>query len=89
MNDQGTRDVYLPKGQWFDFWDGTIMDGNCWLRQVHSPLDRIPVFVRKGTSFKVNPEPVLCVDKMDMNKIVEIICDDNFKGIQYYLKFGI
>jgi alpha-glucosidase len=42
-----TRDIYLPKGEWFDFWTGRKFAGG---RSVQQPvtIDSIPVFVRGG-----------------------------------------
>lgn len=37
--------VYLPEGEWIDFWDKGRMTGNQWI-DVESPLNRIPVFIR-------------------------------------------
>ncbi len=39
------RRLYLPAGQWIDFWDGTPVTGGQWLT-VPAPLDRIQVFRR-------------------------------------------
>jgi alpha-glucosidase len=41
------REVYLPKGDWFDFWTGTRFTGGRGLR-VPVTLDNIPIFVREG-----------------------------------------
>jgi alpha-D-xyloside xylohydrolase len=45
---QNERDVYLPKGEWFDFWTGQRTPGLQTVK-ITSPLDRIPVFVKAGT----------------------------------------
>ncbi len=42
------RDVYLPAGEWFDFWTDEKHNGKQKLR-VTPPLDRIPVYVKSGT----------------------------------------
>ncbi len=42
------RDVYLPEGEWFDFWTGRKFAGRQHLK-VSPPLDQIPVFVKSGT----------------------------------------
>jgi len=42
-----SRSVYLPKGEWFDFWSSRVYDGPAQI-QVDAPLDRIPLFVRGG-----------------------------------------
>ena len=42
------REVYLPPGEWFDFWDHTKLSGGKRLK-ISVPLDRIPVFVKSET----------------------------------------
>ena len=39
MNDEGTRDIYLPEGGWVDFFTGESFCGPTWLRRVQYPLD--------------------------------------------------
>lgn len=39
--------VYLPKGEWFDFWSDHIYEGPKSVT-VNAPLGRIPLFVRGG-----------------------------------------
>lgn len=40
-----TRDVYLPRGRWRDFWTGTTYAAG-WLRDFPAPLDTLPLFER-------------------------------------------
>ncbi len=42
-----TREVYLPKGEWYDFWTGTRLTGGAVVRTPLT-LERIPIFVRSG-----------------------------------------
>jgi alpha-D-xyloside xylohydrolase len=42
------RSVYLPAGEWFDFWSGERRTGNQRIR-IKPPLEQIPIFVRAGT----------------------------------------
>lgn len=46
----GTRDVALPAGRWFDWWDaaGAPIDGGQTLAAYSVPRERFPVFVREG-----------------------------------------
>ena len=45
---------YLPDGEWYDIWDETWVKGPQYIeRQV--PLDRIPVFGRKGQILPLGP----------------------------------
>jgi alpha-glucosidase len=41
------RQVYLPPGDWFDYWTGRRYKGNSTIH-VSAPLDSIPMFVRGG-----------------------------------------
>ena len=41
------RAVYLPEGEWFDFWTGEPVAAGYQL--VEAPLNKIPVFVRGGS----------------------------------------
>lgn len=42
------RSVYLPAGEWFDFWTGKVLAGGQTL-QISVPLEQIPFFVKAGT----------------------------------------
>jgi alpha-D-xyloside xylohydrolase len=45
FDDGGRRQVYLPSGQWFDFWTNQEIAGPTW-RDMEVPLERVPLFVR-------------------------------------------
>ncbi len=45
--DQKSRKVYLPKGDWYDFWTGKSVRGGKTI-DVKAPLNIIPLFVRAG-----------------------------------------
>ena len=82
MNSEGVRDVYLPAGSWVDFWTGeNIESEGRWLKNVKSPLARLPVFVRRDSVISVYPETVECTDNMDLSKSVEIKFDGTYKGL--------
>ncbi|MDR3717463.1 MAG: glycoside hydrolase family 31 protein, partial [Bryobacteraceae bacterium] len=42
------RDVYLPEGEWYDYWTGQRYDGKQQIK-VAAPLEQIPIFVKSGT----------------------------------------
>lgn len=42
------REVYLPEGRWYDFWNDREYFGGNYLN-YDSPLERIPLFVREGS----------------------------------------
>ena len=86
MSSDNCRDIYMPEGEWVEFFTGdrfSVSDGGKWLKDIETPLDRMPVFVRKGAVIPVYPEDVDSTDDMDMSKVENIIIDDNFKGITF------
>ncbi len=42
------RQVYLPSGDWYDFWSGDRYSGEAYINAA-APLNRLPLFVRAGT----------------------------------------
>ena len=45
---QTSRNVYLPKGKWYNFWTNELVDGGA-ETTVATPLETIPVFVKAGS----------------------------------------
>lgn len=43
------RDVYLPPGEWFDFWTSRVYEGGRH-HDVEADLDTVPLFVRGGSA---------------------------------------
>jgi len=52
------RAVYLPAGDWIDYWTGRHIAGKQTI-DVDAPLDRIPLFVRQGAILPKIPEDVM------------------------------
>lgn len=49
--DQRSRSVYLPEGsRWIDAWTGESYEGGTVLDDVSAPIERIPVFLKEGSS---------------------------------------
>ncbi len=58
----GTGDrkrVFLPEGIWYDFWDGTRLEGGRFFEKT-VPLGQIPLFLREGTLLAL-AEPLPCL----------------------------
>ncbi len=53
---QTRRSVYLPKGDWYDFWTGAKYAGGRNI-DIEKPVEQIPVFVKSGTLLPL-AEPV-------------------------------
>lgn len=85
MSSDNCRDIYLPEGEWVEFFTGdrfSVSDGGRWLKDIETPLDRMPVFVRNGAVIPVYPEDVDSTDDMDMSKVKNLIIDEEFKGFE-------
>lgn len=48
-----TIPVYLPEGDWIDFWDRKKWTGKQWI-EIATPIDRIPVFIRADAPDQVH-----------------------------------
>ncbi|HEY9593351.1 MAG TPA: TIM-barrel domain-containing protein, partial [Spirochaetia bacterium] len=81
MNDEGRRNVYLPAGSWVDFWDGSVREGPRWLLDTVSPLERMPLFVRRGTVVPIYPERVQSTTEMDLSRVVPLAFDSGYRGM--------
>lgn len=55
--DQGAtqRQVYLPAGEWIDFWNEAAYTGPQWI-EVQAPLDTLPLFIRGGGIIPLGPD---------------------------------
>ncbi len=73
--DENTRRVvYLPEGQWVDYWTGAPVAGRRTI-VVEAPLDVLPLFVRAGAVLPKIPEDVMTLvpEKESGNKTVKSI----------------
>ncbi len=86
MNSDNKRDVYLPEGEWVNLFDGTISEGNKWLKNFETPLDEMPVWVKKGTKIPLYLLPVNCTDDMNLDQSKSIEVNNDFKGLSSILK---
>jgi alpha-D-xyloside xylohydrolase len=80
MSSDGVRDVYLPAGEWVDFWTGKVIQGPVWLKNIKSPLGRLPVYAMINSHIKIYPEPVQSTDAMNMRRCAVIKFDKSYKG---------
>ncbi|WP_026098946.1 glycoside hydrolase family 31 protein [Kamptonema formosum] len=53
-----SRKVTLPKGRWYSFWDGSVMEGSQQV-ELEAPLERIPLLVRAGSILPVGEGELL------------------------------
>jgi alpha-D-xyloside xylohydrolase len=51
------RLVYIPDGNWIDYWNGKSISGRKYL-EVNAPLDKIPLYIREGAIIPLLPDDV-------------------------------
>ncbi|MBO6013803.1 MAG: alpha-xylosidase [Bacteroidales bacterium] len=83
MNSDNRRDIYLPEGEWIQFFTGERLTGSRWYKDVEVPLDLMPVFVRPGTIIPVYEKEVDCTDQIDWTETGTLVIDDRFKGVDF------
>ncbi|MFY0650990.1 MAG: glycoside hydrolase family 31 protein [Cyclobacteriaceae bacterium] len=49
-----TRKVYLPEGQWYEYWSDELRTGKQEI-EVNTPLEQIPIFVKAGAVVPMQP----------------------------------
>jgi alpha-D-xyloside xylohydrolase len=80
MNSRNCRDIYLPEGEWVNFFTGERYEGNNWLYDYDCPLEWMPVFVHPNVEIDMYPKDVNSTDEMDLTQAVSVKIDKNFKG---------
>ena len=69
------RELYLPKGVWYDLWSGERFAGEQVIKSI-CPLDRIPIFVRDGSAIPVNLNTQLYMGTQGKEGAVSNTLDD-------------
>jgi len=64
---QTSKKVYLPKGDWYDYWTHTLLTGGLEL-DVKTPLDQMPIFIKAGSVIPEFP-PMQYVDLKLVNTL--------------------
>ena len=67
MTEINQRRVYLPAGNWVDYWTKKVLSGGRWL-DVEAPLDVLPMWVRAGAIVPMGPEQQY-VDEMPLDPL--------------------
>ena len=57
-----SRHVYLPEGEWYDFWSGALVQGGKAVR-APAPLNRLPLYVRAGSILPLGPDIEYAAEK--------------------------
>lgn len=85
--DAQTRTVYLPEGEWFDYWNGEKYAGGKY-HNIVSPLEKLPIFVKSGAIIPMQDE-VPFDDKKSYGNITLEIFPGEKGSFQLYEDDGI
>ncbi|MBN2166221.1 MAG: DUF5110 domain-containing protein [Marinilabiliaceae bacterium] len=61
---QRNRDVYLPAGDWYNFWTGEKIEGSQTIN-VDVPLDNMPIYIKAGSIIPMGPDIQYTGEKTD------------------------
>lgn len=82
--DLKTLAVYLPKGQWYDFWTGALLTGGKKFRTKVTP-DRIPLYVRAGTILPMAATVQHTGDLQHLDTLqLRVFCADSSSSMLYW-----
>lgn len=77
------RAVYLPEGDWVDYFNGEEYQGGK-MQLVHAELEKMPIFVRKGTAL-AHGEVVSSMETKQKDMELHLYADD--KNNTYHFEF--
>jgi alpha-glucosidase (family GH31 glycosyl hydrolase) len=84
-----TRDgIYLPAGDWIDFWDDTVRTGPMTLDGYDAPLDTLPLFVKSGAIVPMWP-PMLYFNEKPHDPMTLALYPDGNTTFTLYEDDGI
>lgn len=78
---QTSRKVYLPKGQWFDFFTNKCYEGEKWIDS--DPETKLPVYVKSGTTIQMEQDgknKIFLYGKEGKDSILSDQIDITWKG---------
>ncbi|NHJ49797.1 MAG: DUF4968 domain-containing protein [Asgard group archaeon] len=82
-----TRDIYLPKGKWIDFWTNEQLNGGQTFERI-VPINHLPLFIRSGSALPMNPIVNYSEKTVEHPLYLNIYPDTEIKG-NIYLDDGI
>ncbi|MBN1758958.1 MAG: glycoside hydrolase family 31 protein, partial [Chitinispirillaceae bacterium] len=59
-----SRQVYLPEGNWYDFWTGEVAAGGATIT-AQAPQETMPLYIREGSILPMGPQVTYAAEKAD------------------------
>ncbi len=82
-----TRTVYLPEGEWFDFWTNERHDG-AFPIIAEAPLDVLPIYVRGGAIIPMR-DVAQYSDEKPIDPLILSVYPSGTSRVQYYEDDGV
>jgi alpha-glucosidase len=79
---QTARQVYLPDGVWYDWWDGHRFEGGRYIL-AEAPLEKMPLYVRAGAVIPMGPAMQFVGEKPLEPLILHVFPDDTAEFTLY------
>lgn len=76
------RDIYLPKGKWYDYWSKDLLEGGKTI-QRDVDIDQLPLFVKAGSIMPFGPIVQNVEKAVDYPLFIEIFPDEEMFGNVY------
>ncbi len=77
------KDVYLPQGTWYNFWNDEKVEGEQTI-EVEAPFDETPIFVKAGTILPLGPKVQYSTQETDEPVILKIYPGKDAEFTLYY-----
>jgi alpha-glucosidase len=65
------RNIYLPEGEWIDYFDETVYTGKQTIR-YHAPIDKTPILIKAGAIIPMAPDNQHYVDEIKSPLTIQI-----------------
>ena len=82
-----TRQLWLPEGRWFDFWERKVHSGPASVT-LQAPIDRIPILVRAGGVIPLQPV-MQFVGETPADPLTLLVCVGDSSIAHYYEDDGL
>jgi alpha-D-xyloside xylohydrolase len=76
------REVYLPEGEWYDYWSGRHYDGKLNIK-VSAPIEQIPIFVKSGTLLPLAQPTLHTADPLSYRLTAQVYGAGSAKAMIY------
>jgi alpha-glucosidase len=77
------KHLYLPKGEWFDYWTNTSFSGSKEI-YANAPLDQIPIFIKHGAVIPQYPIQQYVGEQVIEEVGLHVYYKDGVETSQYY-----